>query len=148
MIERHHASGNIGVGLISGYGLSHGAIATTVAHDSHNLIVVGDNDNDMLTAARELEKCGGGYIIVQNGLVLGKLPLAVGGLMSSLSADEFIPQLNHMLKLARELGVNDNVDPFTTLSFMALPVLPEIRITDIGVLDTLNGTPVCQVDTK
>lgn len=135
VVERHHATGNVGVGLIAGYGLSHGAVASTVAHDSHNMIIVGDNDSDMLDAAHELLRVQGGYTLVVDGHVLGTLPLPVGGLMSTLSADEFIPALDEMLVKARRAGVAKGIDPFITLSFMALPVIPEIRVTDMGVFD-------------
>ncbi len=135
VVERHHATGTIGVGLISGYGLTHGAIATTVAHDSHNLIVVGDNDADMAAAARELERVQGGYTIVVDGDVKGTLALPVCGLMSSDPAQIFIQNLDKMIETARQAGVRDGIDPFITLSFMALPVIPEIRITDMGVFD-------------
>lgn len=135
VIERHNATGNIGVGLISGYGLTHGAVATTVAHDSHNLIVVGENDADMHTAVQEIVRIQGGYAIVQGGQVKGTLPLPVAGLMSDAGADELIAQLDHMLELARAAGVRPGIDPFITLSFMALPVIPEVRITDMGMFD-------------
>ncbi|MEM1484554.1 adenine deaminase [Oscillospiraceae bacterium PP1C4] len=135
VIERHHATGNIGVGLIAGYGLTHGAVATTVAHDSHNLIVVGDNDADMHAAVREIARAQGGYTIVRDGEVLGTLPLPVGGLMSDQSAQVLIENLNEMITKAHEAGVVQGIDPFITLSFMALPVIPEIRITDMGVFD-------------
>lgn len=135
VVERHHATGNIGIGLIAGYGLSHGAIASTVAHDSHNMIIIGDNDSDMLDAAHELRRVHGGYTLVVDGHVLGTLPLPVGGLMSTFSADEFIPALDEMLVKARAMGVARGIDPFITLSFMALPVLPEIRLTDMGLFD-------------
>lgn len=135
VVERHHATGNVGVGLIAGYGLSHGAVASTVAHDSHNMIIVGDNDSDMLDAAHELLRVQGGYTLVVDGKIIGTLPLPVGGLMSTLSADEFIPALDEMLMKARMAGVAQGIDPFITLSFMALPVIPEIRVTDMGVFD-------------
>ncbi|MGM9522158.1 MAG: adenine deaminase [Oscillospiraceae bacterium] len=138
VIERHRKTQNRGVGLISGYGLSHGAIATTIAHDSHNLIVVGDNDGNMLTAVNALKECQGGYSIACDGQVLGVLPLIVGGLMSTECADVFIPKLEEMLKIAKELGVAEGIDPFITLSFLALPVLPELRITDMGMFDSVN----------
>lgn len=135
VVERHHATGHIGVGLIAGYGLSHGAVASTVAHDSHNMIIIGDNDSDMLDAAHELLRVQGGYTLVVDGHVVGTLPLPVGGLMSTLSADEFIPALDEMLAKARHAGIAKGIDPFITLSFMALPVIPEIRVTDMGVFD-------------
>ena len=131
VIERHHASGNIGVGLIEGYGLFHGAVGSTVAHDSHNMIIVGDNNQDMLAAAKELERVQGGYTLAVDGKILGTL-------MSFMPAETFIPALDEMLKKAREAGVSDGIDPFITLSFMALPVIPELRITDMGVFDVTS----------
>lgn len=137
VIERHHATGAIGLGLLSGYGIQGGAVATTVAHDSHNLIVVGDSSRDMLLAVKELEQVQGGYTIVEQGNVLDTLPLPVGGLMSDCSAQEIIVHLESMTKMVAALGVSKEIDPFITLSFMALPVIPEIRITDMGVFDTI-----------
>ena len=138
VIERHHATGHVGVGLIEGYGLSHGAVATTVAHDSHNLIVLGDNDGDMCAAAEELARIHGGYVIVRDGTVLGSLPLPVAGLMSDRPVLEVMEGLEHMLHLAHNCGVNAGIDPFITLSFMALPVIPELRVTDLGVFDVTS----------
>lgn len=135
VVERHHASGHIGVGLIRGYGLRHGAVATTVAHDSHNLIVVADNDDDLLLAVRTAQEMDGGYCLVRDGAVVGRLPLPVGGLMSAAPTDEFIPALEHLLAQARAMGVAEGIDPFTTLSFVALPVIPEVRLTDLGMFD-------------
>ena len=135
VIERHHARGYITSAYINGYGLKHGAIATTVAHDSHNIIVIGDNDKDMLKAVKVLKRINGGYVIVKDGEETGVLPLELAGLMSLKSADEFIPELDSIIQKAYEMGVNQNIDPFITLSFMALPVIPEIRITDCGLFD-------------
>ena len=135
VFERHHATGNVGVGLIAGYGLTHGAVATTVAHDSHNLIVVGDNESDMLAAVREIERVQGGYTIAADGKILGTLPLPVAGLMSNETADTLIPALDGMIALAKKQGVAEGIDPFITLSFMALPVIGDIRITDMGMFD-------------
>lgn len=135
VIERHNATGNIGVGLIKDYGLRNGAVATTVGHDSHNIIVVGDNDKDMLLAVEELKNIKGGYTVVSGGKVLSYLPLVFGGLMSVLPTNKFIAQLDKTIAAARSLGVNKNIDPFITLSFMALPVIPEIRITDMGIFE-------------
>ncbi len=135
VVERHHATGNIGIGLIRGYGLKNGAVATTVAHDSHNMIVVGTNDEDMLLAINELEKVQGGYTIVQNGKVIDTLPLNIAGLMSDLPAETLIKRLDDLTAKAHEVGVSKDIDPFITLSFMALPVIPKIRITDMGVFD-------------
>ena len=135
VIERHHSRGYIASAYISGYGLKHGAVATTVAHDSHNIIVIGDNDKDMFRAVEILKRINGGYVIIKDGEEIGVLPLELAGLMSLKSADEFIPELDGIIKKAYEMGVNPNIDPFITLSFMALPVIPEIRITDCGLFD-------------
>lgn len=134
VVERHRATGNIGLGLIEGFGLKNGAIATTVGHDSHNLIVVGDNDEDMLRAVEEIEKIKGGYVIVSGGEVLGSLSLAIGGLMSDRNLDYVIDKVDELTSVAREkLGVRKDYDPFITLSFMALPVIPDIKLTDMGL---------------
>lgn len=135
VVERHHATGHVGVGLLAGYGLRHGAVATTVAHDCHNLIVVGDNDEDMLLAARETARMEGGYCLVRDGAVVGSLPLPVAGLMSPLPAEALIAALDAMLEQARDLGVAPGIDPFITLSFLALPVIPSLRVTDLGLFD-------------
>lgn len=135
VLERHHATGYVGVGLLKGYGLKNGAIATTVAHDSHNMIVVGTNDEDMLLAINELKNVQGGYTIAQNGKIIDTLPLNIAGLMSDLPAEKLINRLDDLTAKAHEVGVSKDVDPFITLSFMALPVIPKIRITDMGVFD-------------
>ncbi len=135
VIERHHSTGNIASAYISGYGLLHGAIGTTVAHDSHNIIVIGDNDEDMKAAVNELVRVHGGYTIIRDKRVVDTLPLEFAGLMSLKGSDEFIPLLDKIIETAYSLGINRNIDPFTTLSFMALPVIPEIRITDQGLFD-------------
>ena len=138
VIERHHATGSIGVGLLAGYGLTHGAVATTVAHDSHNLIVAGDNDADMLAAVKAAERMQGGFVLVRDGQVLGELPLPIYGLMSDLSADELIARLDALIETAHKAGIREGIDPFITLSFLALPVIPEIRVTDLGVFDVTS----------
>ncbi|MCL1816896.1 MAG: adenine deaminase [Clostridiales bacterium] len=136
VVERHHATGNIGVGLLCGYGLANGAIASTVGHDSHNLIVAGDNDRDMLIAAKELQYTGGGYALVKNGMVEGTMPLPVYGLMNNGDVELFINNLEVLIKKAHAQGIPQDIDPFITLSFLALPVIPALRVTDMGVFDT------------
>ncbi|SCZ04809.1 Adenine deaminase [Alkaliphilus peptidifermentans DSM 18978] len=136
VIERHKATGNIGLGLVEDFKLKGGAIASTIAHDSHNLIVIGDNDDDMLLAINEVERVGGGITICSNGEVLRTLPLPIGGLISDGTMEEVNLQLNEMLNIAyNQLGVNKDIDPFMTLSFLALPVIPEIKLTDVGLFD-------------
>ncbi len=135
VIERHHARNCHACAYIAGYGLQHGAVGTTVAHDSHNIIVIGDNHADMLKAVEVLQAIQGGYTITADGKELASLPLELGGLMSLKRADEFLPLLDSIIRMAYDRGVNPNIDPFITLSFMALPVIPEIRITDCGLFD-------------
>ena len=135
VVERHHATGNVGLGLIRGYGIKNGAAATTVAHDSHNLIVVGTSPRDMLLAVQALEGSQGGYTLVEQGKVVDLLPLDICGLMSSAKGDELNEHLERISKRAYAMGVNPCVDPFISLSFMALPVIPRLRITDMGMFD-------------
>ncbi|KPU26747.1 adenine deaminase [Caloranaerobacter sp. TR13] len=136
VIERHKATGNIGLGLVENFKLTNGAIASTIAHDSHNLIVIGDNDEDMLLAVKEVVRVGGGITICSKGEVLKTLPLPIAGIMSNKSMEEVNVTLKEMLDLAyNKLGVNKDIDPFMTLSFLALPVIPEIKVTDMGLFD-------------
>ena len=135
VIERHKNTHHIGLGYIKGYGLKHGAVATSISHDSHNIIVVGANDEDMAFAANQVVALNGGIVVAQDGAVTGEVPLAVAGIMS----DEPLVEVNRKLEEAKEkafaAGVNRNIDPFMTLSFMALPVIPTLRITTRGVFD-------------
>lgn len=134
VIERHNKTGNIGLGLVEGFGLKNGAIASTIAHDSHNIIVIGDNDEDMLHCIEEIQRIGGGITIVSNGKVLDSLPLTIAGLMSSEPLEIVNKKYKNMLKIAHEeLNVNSEIEPFMTLSFIALPVIPELKITDMGL---------------
>ncbi|MDB0441161.1 adenine deaminase [Clostridioides difficile] len=135
VVERHRMTGNISVAPLKGFGIKSGAIATTVAHDSHNIIVAGDNDDDIIVAVNYLRDIQGGYVIVSNGKVLAHLSLQVAGLISTLPAEEVQKTTDNMLKIARKMGVPKYVDPFITLSFMALPVVPKIRLTDLGLFD-------------
>jgi len=140
VIERHHATGNIGVGLLRGYGLQNGAAATTVAHDSHNLIVAGTNAKDMFEAAQELIRVQGGYTLVREGKVVDTLPLPICGLMSDAPAEELITRLDEITEKAWAMGVPRDIDAFITLSFMALPVIPKLRVTDMGMFDAEHFT--------
>lgn len=135
VLERHHGTGNVGLGLLRGYGLKNGAAATTVAHDSHNLIVIGTNAKAMNVAAKELVRVQGGYTLVKGTQVIGTVPLNICGLMSSAPAAILIDDLNRIEAQAHAQGVPQNIDPFISLSFMALPVIPKVRITDIGIFD-------------
>jgi adenine deaminase len=134
-IERHRASGRIGLGLVSGFGLTHeGALASSVAHDSHNLIIAGTNPRDMLVCARALAQAGGGLVAAAAGHVQAILPLPVAGLLSLDDADGVCSQLDEVNRAVHSLGC-PLAAPFGTLSFLALPVIPELRITTRGVFD-------------
>ncbi len=136
VIERHKRTGNIGLGLVEGFELKGGAIASTIAHDSHNIIVIGDNDKDILAAVAEVTRIGGGITICSSGEVMETLELKIAGLMSECSMESVNAKLKSMLKTAHEkLKVSKNIDPFMTLSFLALPVIPEIKLTDMGLFD-------------
>ncbi len=137
VLERHHAGGKIGVGLLDGsYGLSGGAIATSVAHDSHNIVVAGDDDADMKLAVEELARIGGGVVMASRGKVLDSLPLPIGGLMSDKPAAEVADALRRLLGLARaHYHISADADAFMTLSFLALPVIPHLKITARGLFD-------------
>ncbi|MFO8063868.1 MAG: adenine deaminase [Spirochaetota bacterium] len=136
VIERHTGSGNVGLGLVEGFQLRGGAIATTIAHDSHNLIVLGDNEHDMLTAVQELVRCGGGMTASSEGRILDTLELPIAGLMSNRTGEEVSTRLAALNKTVFEtLHINPDADPFMGLSFLALPVIPELRLTDMGLFD-------------
>lgn len=136
VVERHNATGNIGLGLVEGFALKNGAIASTVAHDSHNLIVIGDTDENMMLAIEELERIGGGITTVKNGKVIKSIPLPIGGIMSDKALSEIDVEIEKMLEIGYEdLNVDRNFDPFMTLAFLALPVIPDIKLTDEGLFD-------------
>ncbi len=137
-IERHRASGSIGLGLVEGFGFRrHGALGSSVAHDSHNLIIAGTNPADMLLCARALAETGGGFVVAAGGVIAGRLPLPVAGLLSMSDADTVCRQLIEVRQAARALG-SQLPCPFGTLSFLALSVIPELRITDQGLFDVVN----------
>ena len=133
--ERHLHTGHKGLGFVGGYGLKKGAVATSVAHDSHNLIVVGTNDRDMVLAANAVRKNRGGLAVAAEGQVLGELALPIGGVMSRLSVEEVEEQLQALKVLTRQLGISSDIDAFMTLAFVSLPVIPKLRINTYGVID-------------
>lgn len=134
VIERHRGTGNVGLGLVSGFGMKSGAIATSVAHDSHNLAVVGTKSEEMLAAALEVRSMGGGLAVVRGGEVLARLPLPVAGLLSDRYMYEVADGIDEAAAAARGLGCILK-DPFMTLSFLCLPVIPELKLTDLGLVD-------------
>ena len=139
VIERHHASGNIGLGMVKGFGLRKGALASSVAHDAHNLIIAGVDDNDILRAARVLEEMGGGFACVVDGEVRASVPLPFGGLVSPLPAAELVQQLRVLDAAAAELGCTLE-HPCMTLSFLSLSVIPSLKLTDQGLIDVETFT--------
>ena len=134
VMERHQSSGNIGIGFVQGFGLKNGALGSTVAHDSHNLVIVGTNDQDILETARRIQSIGGGMAVVSEGKVLASLPLPIAGLMSDASVQEVNHQLEELNASAKKIG-GQVPDPFMVLSFLALPVIPELKLTDKGLVD-------------
>jgi adenine deaminase len=137
-IERHTNSGRIQLGLVSGFGLVHPcAIASTMAHDCHQMVVVGTDDSNMALAANSLAEVGGGQVVVKNGQVIGLVELAIGGIMSEESAEIVAGKANTILKGFRACGCNLN-NPNMQLSLLALVVIPELRLTDKGLVDSTN----------
>lgn len=134
VIERHHMRGTKGIGYVTNYGITNGAIATSIGHDSHNVIVIGDNDADMALAVNTLGR-EGGIAVCAGGKVLSSMRLDIAGLMSLKSADEVTREHDALRKAAKTLNITDAVDPFLSLAFLPLPVIPEIRITDSGLFD-------------
>jgi adenine deaminase len=134
VIERHHRTGNIGLGLVAGFELKKGALAASVAHDAHNVIVVGTNDKDMLAAVKRLVALGGGFVAAARGKVVAELALPLAGLMSLKPAEAVAAELDQMVKVSHNWGSRLH-NPFAALSFVALPVIPELKLTDHGLVD-------------
>jgi adenine deaminase len=145
VLERHRKTGHIGLGFLKGYGLKQGAVATSIAHDSHNLIIAGTNDEDMALAGNAVRKNRGGLAIVSEGTLLGELPLPIAGLMSEEPALWVDNKLTELKKLARQLGIGEGIDPFMTLAFASLPVIPKLRLNSFGLIDVEKQeiTTVC-----
>ena len=134
VVERHKATGNVGLGLVQGFGLARGALASSVAHDSHNIVVVGTTDDDMLAAVLAVKQLGGGLVCVADGKVLAGLPLPVAGLLSERRMQDVATGIADCIDAAHEMGCKLD-DPFMTLSFLCLPVIPELKLTDRGLVD-------------
>ena len=135
VVERHKDTGNISVGLVKGYNIRNGAVATSIAHDSHNIIAIGDNDIDIINAVNEIIRVGGGITVSSNNVILGTLELPISGLMTNKSVIEVNEIYEKLVKIVREMGVAEGIHPFMTLSFLALPVIPHLKITDKGLFD-------------
>ncbi|MDF1568153.1 MAG: adenine deaminase [Spirochaetaceae bacterium] len=140
VVERHKGSGRIGLGIVEGYGLKGGAAAGSIAHDSHNLIAIGDDDEAILSALRALATSGGGVsLAAAGGDLLGVLPLPLGGLMTDADGRDTAARMDELISIAHDkLGVREGLDPFMTLSFLALPVIPDLKLTARGLFDVKN----------
>jgi adenine deaminase len=141
VVERHTGSGRIGIGMVRGLGLKRGALASSIAHDSHNIIVAGVVDADLRAAAAAVAAMGGGLAVAAGGRIVAQLPLPVAGLMSLQPLSQVSAAMDRLVRTARELG-SALPDPFMTLSFLALPVIPELRITDQALVDARRFMPV------
>jgi len=134
VVERHRATGNIGLGLVRGFGLKRGALASSIAHDSHNIVAVGTSDEDIFAAIKEIKRLQGGLVVAAEGKVSSSLALPIAGLLSDEPLEVVVAQLEKLVQLAKDLGTT-LPSPFATLSFLALPVIPELRLTDLGLVD-------------
>ena len=134
VVERHHQTGNVGLGLVKGVGLKRGAIASSVAHDSHNLVIIGTNDDEMRAAVAAIAEMGGGQVVIADGEVRAACPLPIAGLMSDQSLEDVAGQVEALTQAAHALGCT-LPDPLMTMSFLALPVIPSLKLTDRGLVD-------------
>ena len=148
VIERHKNTGNVGCGFLRGYGIKQGAVAISIAHDSHNIITVGISDEDIETAVNQIIAQEGGIALVKNGQVIETMPMVIGGIMSDQSGLWVGEKLSDIYKtIKEELKVNPLIDPLMTLAFMSLPVIPELKMTDTGLFDvTKNACISLEVD--
>ncbi len=137
VLERHRATGNVGVGFVRGFKLKAGALGSTVAHDAHNVVVVGTDDNDIVQAIEELERIRGGQVAVEAGVVKAELPLPIAGLVSDLPLEEVMQRISALNAAAQQMGC-DLEAPFMTLSFLSLSPIPELKLTDQGLIDAVN----------
>ena len=137
VVERHRATGNIGIGLVKGFGMKRGAIGTSIAHDSHNIVVVGTSDQDMYAVIQEIARTQGGLAAAEGGRVLASLALPIAGLLSTESVEAVVAKIEELEKAAEGLGCLAP-SPYSILSFLALPVIPELKLTDMGLVDVMN----------
>ena len=135
VIERHLNTGHKGIGFISGIGLKKGAIASSVSHDAHNLIVIGTNDDDMAAAANRIRTMGGGNAVVYEGKIIAEMPLPEAGLMSDLTAAEVASQNEEVRMAVHKLGASAEIEPFMNMAFLSLPVIPSLKMTTLGLVD-------------
>ena len=133
VIERHNKTGKFAIAPIKGFNINNGAIASSVAHDSHNIVIIGDNDEAILLALNELEKIKGGYVLIKDNQIAATLPLPIMGLISADNPINTMEKTKNIINMAYEMGVDKDIDPFHTLSFLSLTVIPEIRLTTRGL---------------
>jgi len=137
VVERHGKNGNIGITFVKGFGLKNGALASSIAHDHHNIIVAGTNDQDMAVCAAAIEEMQGGFAIAVEGKVLGQLPLPIGGLLSEEPVDDIIDNLEEINRIYHDRG-GSLPAPFMTISFIGLPTVPDLGLTDMGLVDVFK----------
>jgi adenine deaminase len=137
VVERHRATGNVGVGFVRGFRLKRGALGSTVAHDAHNVVVVGTNDGDIIAAVEALEKMRGGQVAILDGKIEASLSLPIAGLVSDQPLEAVIEKITKLNAAAAKLG-SDLPAPFMTLSFLSLSPIPELKLTDQGLVDAIN----------
>lgn len=137
-VERHKSSGSIGLGIVKDFGLERGALATTVAYDSHNIVVIGMSDDDMMAAIDRLKEIAGGYVLMDGGDVVAEIPLPIGGIVSDASGEKIEREQREMRDALIKMGFAEDSDPLARLSHFALPVLPDVRITPLGVYDVIK----------
>ncbi|RWZ55334.1 adenine deaminase [Halobacillus fulvus] len=142
VVERHHQTGNVGAGILKGLSIKTGAIATTIAHDSHNIVAAGTNDVDLLLAIEHLKTMQGGLVIVKEGIVIADLPLTIAGLMSEKQAEDVYTELQQIDQAVHDIGFTGDFNPFLTLSFLTLPVIPALKMTDQGLFDVERFTHI------
>lgn len=136
VVERHRETGHVACGFLRGYGIRAGAVALSVAHDSHNIIVTGVSDSEMAYAVEKLQEQNGGIVLVKDGAVLESMPMPIAGLMSDQGGEWVAEKLDRIHAAAHtHLGISSGVEPVMTLCFMSLPVIPELKLTDIGLFD-------------
>ena len=135
VFERHHYTGNIGLGIVKGFEIKEGAIASTVAHDSHNLVVVGTDDQDMLKAVEAIQQMDGGFVVVKQGQVLASFELKIAGLISKESYQSVNDKMIQLYNGLKMIGASDRFNPLVTIAFLCLPVIPKLKLTDIGLFD-------------
>lgn len=142
VFERHHHTGCVGLGIVKGFGIQSGAIASTVAHDSHNLVVAGSNDRDMLTAIQTLRQMEGGLVVTSGGEVLASIELPLAGLMATGDYTKVLEDMEQLNEALARIGASKEFNPFVTLSFLCLPVIPELKLTDMGLFDFSSFTHI------